>query len=800
MMTSANVRAQDVLQLMSFLYYGHAIISNHKKTNISKFRALLDQLDINSFNCEEKKNERAILKMLQGTTFENAPNKMTVDFSFEAATKRDPQIVLYYDVNFDLKSELNSVVNMRREYCSGSAGMRMILANGTSKANVTNQVDGVSSSHESNRSCDNNGVSNLNGSENQFCKSPVSINNSSPNAESNGTDVQNDFEMPVHGEFRGYNSLSTPENSNNLDGNCSEGKGKFNTNDNLDIVDYEVEIATSEDNSEETETGQDKVTGGYQCTLKNTQQYHISGSVQQFQFGSENRDSLDKEDHRKERIDNDSEGTRKQEIATCSNGNGPLHPKGINQTEVRSFKDLESIVKTNVSFFNGEQSRKSFFVTVIECDDAFCESDNCSNVKKESEKMERNDLNVNKNLSGGSFGPYDVKFSHTDNENIPPGEQSTCSDRHGPLQRFFKYLHYPKDLNLKENFRNHLQDNSGELNASVVGENNRSSGVEHFDQKLVGGLDFHMTETNEALFRDNIEVLTEVLTNVSPLKKDRAASTPRQQTSSGENHSDICYSNTSIGQASYHENNTYEMSNGATNNDFLTSLRKHGKRDRRLISCSRSKRKQVLNERPCDSDIDFFDQTNGPPSVEDNNKRRLSNKPYRRSLRRLDFNTFAYKRIKTKPRTMNIENHSSDGQAKELERATDNSSTNHSVTFRSMLRDVQMSLTNDDEMYESAKQEPTFPNHVPTAFDCSRMNSFLLSNAQVPRQSGSYRSSAEQGDRVRSVSGRKEPSVDEWCSDGDSDTEATVSVDYSTSPECFNSRAQEGKCFVIVHE
>lgn len=760
---------------------------------------------------------------------------MTFDFSFDVASRKEPQIVLYHDADFDLKSELKSGVNRENLYRTISSssscdhvGVRVVHPNSDD-----NQLDGGGA-------CHNNGVvldfNHVNRSEHKYSRSPMSsvpsYRNGLTNGETNNTDLGNKFGIPLHSGFTTNIMSSLDENYNEMSGN-----GEFSTNDNLDIVDYEVEVATSEDNSVEIETGQEQIIDGYQWTSKRTREYQISERRQQFQCCSENRDSLDIEEHRKEKIDeNAHETVEKQKTTTTSNENGEYFQKGVNQVEVRSFEELDSIVNSNVSFLNGGHSRKNIYVTVIECDDS-CDSgkenDKCSNVKMQIERT-NNETGGQRNESGVNFVTDSFRFSQDGNENTPPGEHGSSTDKRGPTQRFFNHLSL-KNIKVKqyENYSNdnsldskQPSENSVKMDANTIDENNSTNDVEHNGQKynstngvgqksvsINGTLDFHMTDTNEALFRDNIEVLTEVLTNASPLKVNKDASTPRQQTFFEENHPEICCSNTSTSPRTYQETSTYERNYRPSN------VRKHAKRNRSSISCSRSKRKQVLNERPCDSDIDFYEQTDGPPSVGNNHKRKSSTKPYRRSLRRLDFNTFAYKRVKTESRTYNIENHSLNGQAKDFVSIINKPSSaecaiKHSVSFRSMLREVQMSMTDgkgSDANVNASSEQNSYSVHessfrsdlVTTAFDCARMDSFPSNNAQVPPSfDDSFRSSsAGKEDRVSSVNGRKEPSVNGWCSDGDSDTEATVSVeDYTTSPDCYNEGAQEGKCLVFVHE
>ncbi|KAI5719575.1 hypothetical protein M8J76_012070 [Diaphorina citri] len=880
----ANLKSHDVLQLLSFLYYGHAIISNHKKTSIAKFKTLLDVLAINNLNYRESHDGRLILQSLHETPFESPPNTITFDFNIDANNRKEPHVVLSHDEYFDLKNALDNVSGngVKRQLCKRSPepigligidtngdvyfepsskpcasvgdkeldeggytgqcdfsttcksdtplsaassynGMVFELSDGNknehayytppcaNESSVTNEAQGSNSTNELVVMNDIHGANCKNGSNitNQFNESNVSqstngfnntqgyncrsgsngISSGNGNSEGNipytrmeGTPVGVVLANASRSEVTQGKGDSRPVGLS-CNYNCASLEDGEGVSDNFDIVDNEVVIETSDENSE-TNMNSEGVFGYGQ----NEDRPPWGEGKKDLAFGG--------------KIGPNGMYERKQENMAVTNqmisdDEDIYFHKGLNKLDVNFDVDFKPIViennaNTNVSIVKtGKCAKNNCYVTVFVKEEYDDRDGSDEDGEKENRRQRtgggrtRNhvDQTVSVGESAGKLETLRIDVQDSQQGSAMTSEEHCYSaDKLPDSFVGFNRTNNEGDADIPS-CNNSLSHTDGKSCDNYFNNQNSMAKVEHdmsYDDsnsdyksshfQSVPNRNAELVSTNEtpAQYRDNIQLLIEASNVLLDTSHDVTTPPNPSRLGTGNINTDMKRDRSSL-----HENNSNTPSSGGnatpTGGALMPSTTPVSSA---LKPVSRSKRKQTFNERSYDGDdVDFYEQTD---EISDNEFSlcRNRNKPYRRSLRRLDFNTFAYKRVKTEYPT---------GGADFV------SIVNKTTVKRALGSDTISSYLSMTHGHIDARNN-TEPTGAPLSFDCTRVDSF--------RNASSFVECAVRVNSggVRAVSGeeRKQSSMHEEESEGEEDSEATVSVeDFATSAECYDDAARE---------
>ncbi|KAL1451424.1 hypothetical protein WDU94_005803 [Cyamophila willieti] len=665
----AHLKSSDVLQLLSFLYYGHAIISNHKKASIAKFKNLLDLLAINNFSYKESHDGRLILQSLHQTTFECPPNTITFDFNMYASTgtKKEPHVVLSYDATFNLKTVLNTknktttepvaVIEMDEDVCIESCTEEV----------VEDEVDYRQGYNDESET-----------SESELTKEHAyhAINNKPQGSgRRSHVDAEGDMGKRLVCNF-----------------DCENMVGK----DNFDIVDNEVIIETSNENSDDVM--EDKQNGN-QCSERVWKHYVTFDRNKMDNANSdrsEKDDTMGKGNNRdawNSVVDNEEvNGQHWKQIIRYRNDYIEHDASKLNVDFDVNFKPIviKNNAKTNFSIVKtGKCVKNNCYVTVLE-----------------QEEYEEDLVRYKHGGKRDIVLRENVTYTATviDSTNIKqefPRSDQTVGFPTEPMVTAVKKEHCCSS----DSFVNNCGDEN--IVRATQGEPGGKPGqIDDNDKCNENALDTVtnpcQTDNASAQYRNNIELLIEA-------------------------------SNSTNNHARNEENKTSDSSPTETK------------------SCSRPKRKQTLNKRSYDSDdVDFFE----PANTRDRNHKTPAVGPYRKAVRRLDFNSFAYKRVKT------------ESDEKENALSVD----------AGPRQPLPQGIQSDGHANEIGNRASVTSTSGP--FECYRRASD---------------SSANRNNRDTSGDERKFPNREEMSEEEDEDdSEATLSVeDFATSAECYDDVARE---------
>uniref|UniRef100_A0A8D9ANY0 BTB domain-containing protein n=1 Tax=Cacopsylla melanoneura TaxID=428564 RepID=A0A8D9ANY0_9HEMI len=699
----AHLKSSDVLQLLSFLYYGHAIISNHKKASIAKFKNLLDLLAINNFSFKESHDGRLILQSLHQTRFECPPNTITFDFNMyavaaagTAASKKEPHVVLSYDATFNLKSVLNN-------YSKNAGGKPTALIEGD----------------ENEDACF------------ESCREEIVENTTDPCENENDDSEASDSERARDREHAYHTTNSnkphrthrrSPAESDGGDSgrrllqhcnfDCDENMEPVGK-DNFDIVDNEVIIETSNETSDDVMGDKQNAN---QYSSERVWKQCISYDRQQMKFDTTHSDTTGSNeangDHWKQII-------RYRNDAACIDHDSSK----LNVDFDVNFKPIviENNARTNFSIVKtGKCVKNNCYVTVLEQEEY-----------EETGRESKREIVVKENLTYTAtvIDSTNIKQEFTRSDGTVKREgYGSSPDRFGCFQR-----------NNCEDAA--LGNTHVESNGKLVQHDVNSKRIEH----PVGGPvnNSSPTDTSSVQTRNNIELLIEASNVLLDINVHTMRSTPAAPSN--------VHTMRNTPAAAPSLTNTHS---GVQNENKTNDVTQTGSK----TSCSRPKRKQTLYKRSCDSDdADFYEP------ARDRNRKAAAAAPYRKAVRRLDFNSFAYKRVKTE---------------------SDANALSGNVGIQPLRSERHANARN-----EVGNHRASVTSSSSGPFECYRRASV----------SSTVRNDRDSSGDERKLANREEV---EPMSEEDDDSEATLSVeDFATSAECYDDVAREGKCLIfIVHD
>lgn len=800
-----HLKSSDVLQFLSFLYCGHAIISNSKRS-YDKFLNLIKLLLINNLNYKETHDGRLILQTLLQTPFECPPNTITFDFDIDVSRK-EPHVVLNHDERFNLSNVLNSVTfgkfGQRKNVGSKSVGMIGIDGNGDMffEPNQENgrEVD-QSLSSEMMMFVEGEGVDADMSQEHAYFAGAREPNNEVISKDNRGGVA---LTKPSALDGKGHQRVQQTGSKSLQDCNfsCESVGDGTAVSDNFDIVDNEVVIETSTNetfdlSSHETE----KFTEGESTKYRTP--YRGNNKHDRFDWDGINQLSVGFHLNMN-RTNNFINGGDSAHNETPSDlYNGP------NKLDVDFDADFKPIViqnnsKTNFSIVKtGKCLQNNCYVTVLEQEEYEDTQDSDSYKENQPKRNgERERLSIRNHTSDDVGGyektkidtsseqtrftelkseqqhctPENVRYSYSDDKITPSvsmenGQVDKESDGKGAYNSWDCYSNITDDSNegsLDSSVIGIVQQHTGDKKTDNCPRNNneinKRFGNNHLQTELTrNGLSTlrHGADRRfPVMHRNNIELLIEASALVD-------ISVDMSRTSSSQ----IRNGNTNGGSPN---NKSVSYHRTPTSGNFKSFT---VKADRNFVkSSSRPKRKQTLNERAYDSDdIDFFE-----PLDQEVSRNQRSKPPFRKSLRRLDFNTFSYKRFKTEENERFVH-----GKLPVAEGKSSAVTSSKAIQYGNKVGNIVAKRSGSG--IHGIRQIPSVAS---PGFDCSRtMDSFLLSHRPGSElktewdrvNSGDTRNHSAERDRL-TLGDHRNHSVEAEAESGD-DSEATLSVEeFATS-------------------